>query len=140
MATGLEKFSYDLATKLEAESASNTQNSQNSTVENSTVQSSENSQASQAAAAAAAAAAASRLLSLQRDLGAPVSSPMDFLKQLEASTRGRGGFDRLLNLAGFGFPGVLPPLTPISADGQGPDLKSEDDRMSEKSSHQRGKS
>ena len=68
-----------------------------------------------AAAAAAAAAAASRLLSLQRDLsGGQVGSPMDFLKQLEASSRGgRGGFDRLMSLAGFGFPGLMPPLTPL---------------------------
>ena len=62
----------------------------------------------------AAAAAASRLLSLQRDLGGQVSSPMVFLKQLEASSRGgRGGFDRLMSLAGFGFPGLIPPLAPL---------------------------
>ena len=66
------------------------------------------------AAAAAAAAAASRLLSLQRDLSGQLSSPMDFLKQLEASSRGgRGGFDRLMSLAGFGFPGLMPPLAPL---------------------------
>ena len=75
---------------------------------------------SNTAAAAAAAAAASRLLSLQRDLGGgPAASPMDFLKQLEASSRGsgRGGFDRLMSLAGFGFPGLtgLPPLTSLHA-------------------------
>ena len=76
----------------------------------------ENSQPNAAAAATAAAAAASRLLSLQRDLGCNVSNPMDFLKQLEASNRNnRGGFDRLMSLAGFGFPGLpgLPPLAPL---------------------------
>lgn len=64
----------------------------------------------------AAAAAASRLLSLQRDLGNPLGSPLDFIKQLDASNRGRGGFDRLMSLAGFGFPGFagLPPLNPLS--------------------------
>ena len=110
-ASGLDKFRFvdtDLS-KLDNEQAS----SPNS--ENNSQKSSENSSQNQATAAAAAAAAASRLLSLQRDLG---SNPMDFLKQLEASNRNRGGFDRLMSLAGFGFPGLpgLPPLAPLNPD------------------------
>ena len=123
-ASGLDKFRFidDLAkvdpdqTASEARSVAssgpilaNTNGNNDQTAQNSP--SSPNS----AATAAAAAAAASRLLSLQRDLsGGQVGSPMDFLKQLEASSRGgRGGFDRLMSLAGFGFPGLMPPLTPL---------------------------
>merc|ERR1711879_677220 len=129
-ASGLDKFRFvdtDLSKLDEASSPNSENNSQKS---------SENSQTN-ATAAAAAAAAASRLLSLQRDLG---SNPMDFLKQLEASNRNRGRFDRLMSLAGFGFPGLpgLPPLAPLNPDIE---LKSvAEDRLTPINENSRGES
>ena len=121
-ASGLDKFRFidDLAkmdpdqAASEARSVASSGALTNSNGNDQTAQNSPNSPNS-ATAAAAAAAAASRLLSLQRDLsGGQVNSPMDFLKQLEASSRGgRGGFDRLMSLVGFGFPGLMPPLAPL---------------------------
>ena len=117
-ASGLDKFRFmdDLA-KLDAsaENASTGATAENGTRTAEQRSGSPNAAPNTAAAAAAAAAAASRLLNLQRDLGG--SSPMDFLRQLEASNRGRAGFDRLVSLASFGFPGLagLPPLTPLTS-------------------------
>ena len=124
-ASGLDKFRFvdDLA-KIEAET--------NGTAETQTDRKPNGSppdtpEANASAAAAAAAAAASRLLSLQRDFGGSTGSPMDFLRQLEASSRNCGGFDRLVSLAGFNFPGLtgLPPLTPINPSSDGEDLTTE---------------
>ena len=138
-ASGLDKFRFvdtDLS-KLDTEGSppppNNTGDNNSHHAKNNLNQ--ENSQPN-AAAAAAAAAAASRLLSLQRDLG--TGNPMDFLKQLEASNRNRGGFDRLMSLAGFGFPGLpgLPPLAPLNPDLE---LKStSEDRLTPINENSRG--
>ena len=124
-ASGLDKFRFvdtDLSKLDENGSPEGSNSGTNNTgdvnqIKNNNQENSQPNATSAAAAAAAAAATASRLLSLQRDLGCNVSNnPMDFLKQLEASNRNnRGGFDRLMSLAGFGFPGLpgLPPLAPL---------------------------
>ena len=139
-ASGLDKFRFvdtDLS-KLDTEGSppppNNTGDNNSHHAKNHNLNQ-ENSQPN-AAAAAAAAAAASRLLSLQRDLG--TGNPMDFLKQLEASNRNRGGFDRLMSLAGFGFPGLpgLPPLAPLNPDLE---LKStSEDRLTPINENSRG--